>query len=85
MSIKTDCWSLDLAFYKWAHRRLTCYLHETNGHPGHLTNEEWTATVTEMRDAFQDAADSDATVCAPSPRLRKALKTWATELPHLWT
>jgi len=88
MSIRTDCWSLDVAFYKWAAKRLTCYLKDTDSPPGHpcdRTNEEWTATVTEMRDAFQDATDSDATLCAPSPRLRKALKTWAVELPHLWT
>ena len=90
MSIRTDCWSLDVAFYRWAAKRLT-HLVESFGespraHPEKYRADQWAGIVKEMRDAFQVAADGHETVWqAPSPRLRRALKRWATELPHLWT
>jgi len=86
MSIRTDCWNLDLAFYHWAAKRLTYMIEYDLGHPSAHNIEEWKAILTEMRDVFREAAASRAMVYTPtSPRLRRALKTWATELPHLWT
>ena len=86
MTIKTDCWSLDISFYRWAAKRLTYFIEHEHGHPSAYAMEEWTAVLTEMRDTFQNAADKHETVWqSPSPRLRKAMRTWATELPHLWT
>ena len=86
MTIKTDCWSLDIAFYQWAAKRLTYFLEHDHGHPSAHNTEEWTATLTEMRDTFQHAADRHETVWqAPSRRLRRALKLWAANLQYLWT
>ena len=43
MSIKTDCWILDISFYRWAAKRLTYFLEHEHGRPncptsGHKPN-----------------------------------------------
>ena len=94
MSIKTDCWSLDIAFYKWAAKRLTYFVdcryrpegYQPLAHPDAFHSDEWADIVTEMRDTFQEAADSEETgYTPPSRRLRRALKMWADNVQYLWT
>jgi len=90
MSIKTDCQNLDIAFYTWAAERLTHFIEHglgmVQGRSRTHSKAEWADILTEMRDAFREAADSNETVWSlPSPRLSKALKTWALEINHLWT
>lgn len=89
MSIKTDCSSLDIAFYKWAATRLAYFVEVSDRHPLSIPHkyhtDEWADIITEMRDTFQDAADSEGTEYEmPSPSLQRALKLWVDNIQYLW-